>query len=386
MSKMQALAGRQDKAEADVQGFKDNLGPFVVAAETSRMPMVFTDAAQANNSIIFANDSFISLFGYQRDEVLGKGFNVILANPTDTEQLAAIKAEFEEDFSRSPEICCRRKDGGAFWTGVYVTPVRDQSGVVVQHFASFVDLTRQKAAGLALSEVNAELIRVARIITLSVFGASIAHEINQPLAALVANNETALLWMSKDPPNPSMAESAIQRSIDNAHRASEIIARMQSLVTRGPSEIAEFDVNDAIGEVFAITATERQRAKVTVEADLAPGPLTISGDRIQVQQVLLNLIGNAIEAMRDAPQQERRLFVRSSLVEHDRVQVEVEDRGPGLDPDTAHQIFDHLFTTKTGGTGLGLSISKSIVESHGGRIWAEPANPNGAVFRFQLAH
>jgi two-component system, LuxR family, sensor kinase FixL len=386
MSKMQALAGRQDKAEADVQGFKDNLGPFVVAAETSRMPMVFTDATQANNSIIFANDSFISLFGYQRDEVLGQGFNVILANATDTEQLAAITAEFEEGLSRGPEICCRRRDGGTFWAGVYISPVRDQSGAIVQHFASFVDLTRQKAAGLALSEVNAELVRVARIITLSVFGASIAHEINQPLAALTVNNETALLWMSKNPPNLSMAESAIKRSMDNAHRASEIIARMQSLVTRGPSKVVEFDVNDAIREVFAITAAERQRAKVTVTADLTPGPLTISGDRIQVQQVLLNLIGNAIEAMRDAPEQERRLFIRSGLVEHDQVQVEIEDRGPGLDPETAHQIFDHLFTTKTGGTGLGLSISRSIVESHGGRIWAEPANPNGAVFRFQIAH
>ncbi len=158
MSETPAPSELQDDAEADVEGFKEDLGPFVVAAETTRMPMVFTDAKQANNSIIFANDSFISLVGYSRDEVLGQAFNFVLASQTDAERLAAIKAEFEEGFCKGPEICCRRKDGSTFWAGVYISPVRDDSGDIVQHFASFVDLTRHKEeqarSGALIDELN----------------------------------------------------------------------------------------------------------------------------------------------------------------------------------------------------------------------------------------
>lgn len=158
MSETPAPSEQQDDAEADVEGFKEDLGPFVVAAETTRMPMVFTDAKQANNSIIFANDSFISLTGYQREEILGQDFNFVLASATDAEPLAAIAAEFEEGLCKGPEICCRRKDGSTFWAGIFISPVRDDSGDIVQHFASFADLTRlkeeQARSGTLIDELN----------------------------------------------------------------------------------------------------------------------------------------------------------------------------------------------------------------------------------------
>lgn len=158
MSETPASSEQQHDAEADVEGFKEDLGPFVVAAETTRMPMVFTDAKQANNSIIFANDSFISLIGYERDEVLGQGFNFVLANATDAEQLVAIATEFDEGACRGPDICCRRKDGSTFWAGLYISPVRDESGDTVQHFASLVDMTRHQEAqarsGTLIDELN----------------------------------------------------------------------------------------------------------------------------------------------------------------------------------------------------------------------------------------
>ena len=148
----------QAEAEAEVEEFKEDLGPFVVAAETTRMPMIFTDAKQADNSIIFANDSFISLVGYPRDEVLGQGFNFVLADATDSEPLSAIKAEFEQGFCNGPEICCRRKDGSTFWAQVYISPVSDESGAIVQHFASFVNMTRHKEeqarSGTLIDELN----------------------------------------------------------------------------------------------------------------------------------------------------------------------------------------------------------------------------------------
>ena len=158
MSETPPPSAPQAEAEAEVEEFKEDLGPFVVAAETTRMPMIFTDAKQADNSIIFANDSFISLVGYPRDEVLGQGFNFVLANATDAEPLAAIKAEFEQGFCDGPEICCRRKDGSTFWAQVYISPVRDESGAIVQHFASFVNMTRHKEeqarSGMLIDELN----------------------------------------------------------------------------------------------------------------------------------------------------------------------------------------------------------------------------------------
>jgi PAS domain S-box-containing protein len=158
MSHAPESSERQADAEADVDSFKKELGPFVVAAETTRMPMVFTDAKQANNSIIFANDSFISLFKYQRDEVLGQSFNFVLASATDDELLAAIQIEFEEGCCRGKEIFCRRKDGSTFWADVFVSPVRDENGDTVQHFASFVDVTRRKEeqarSGTLIDELN----------------------------------------------------------------------------------------------------------------------------------------------------------------------------------------------------------------------------------------
>lgn len=158
MSDTPQSSEQQDDAEAAVDSFKEDLGPFVVAAETTRMPMVFTDAKQANNSIIFANDSFISLFGYQRDEILGQGFNFVLASATNAEQLAAIKAEFEQGYCKGPEICCRRKDGRTFWADIYISPVRDERGDTVQHFASFADVTRHKEeqarSGAMIDELN----------------------------------------------------------------------------------------------------------------------------------------------------------------------------------------------------------------------------------------
>lgn len=148
----------QVEAEADVESFEEDLGPFVVAAETTRMPMIFTDAKQANNSIIFANDSFVALIGYQHDEILGQGFNFVLANPSDAEMLAAIKAGFEEGYFERPDVCCRRKDGSRFWADVYISPVQDESGDTIQHFASFVDLTRHKEeqarSGTLVDELN----------------------------------------------------------------------------------------------------------------------------------------------------------------------------------------------------------------------------------------
>jgi C4-dicarboxylate-specific signal transduction histidine kinase len=248
------------------------------------------------------------------------------------------------------------------------------------------DVSERKAAEAALQDVNAELSRIARASALGAFAASIAHEVNQPLAAAVIDGETSLRWLSGDTPNLARAARAIHRATDNARRASEVVGRLRAMVVKEQTQRTDFELNKAIGEVLALTAGESQRSKVTVTADLAADEPVVRGDRIQVQQVIMNLVLNAIEAVRDTAEGDRLVCVRSSLEPNMDAEITVEDRGAGVSPDNAERIFDNLFTTKIGGTGLGLPISKSIVEAHGGRMWVENAVPQGAVFKVRLPH
>ena len=282
------------------------------------------------------------------------------------------------------EVRVRKADGSWVWVETNPAALRDETGRIIGILSIWRDVTARKEAEATLREVRAELARVARISALGAFSASLAHEINQPLAALVTNSDIAQRFLSADPPDLPMVEKALARSARDARRASAIVAGMRAMITRGPSIVAHFDINDAIEEVLTLTQGEQQRLQVTTETDLIKDTVVMHGDRIQIQQVMLNLIQNAIEAMRSTPEADRRLLVRSGVVANGDILVEVEDRGPGLDPNAADHMFDRLFTTKAGGTGLGLTISKSIIEAHGGRIWAAPAAPSGAVFRFQM--
>lgn len=277
-----------------------------------------------------------------------------------------------------------RADGEWAWIESIPSPVRDGRGRIVGVLSVCRDVTARIEAEAALRELRSEMARVARISALGAFSASLAHEINQPLAALTISSDVAQRLLESHPPDLAKLARSVERSARDARRASEIVARMRSLTTRQPALAVDFVLNEAIAEMLALSRGELQRWAVTVEENLGPETVIVRGDRIQIQQVVLNLIQNAIEAMRDGPEAERRLRVNCRLVGSSEVRVEVEDGGPGLDPVTAERIFEHLFTTKQGGTGLGLAISKSIIEAHGGRIWVEPADPHGAAFKFQL--
>jgi PAS domain S-box-containing protein len=265
----------------------------------------------------------------------------------------------------------------------YVPDV-DASGHVRGMYVLVSDVSDLKRAEQRLQQANAELTRVARVAALDAFSASLAHEINQPLAALAANCESASLWLSRDPPELDMAKQAIKRSERDARRASEIIGRLRAMVTKGTSKIADFDLKDAITEVLALTNVEQQKSNVAVALDLAKSAPKVLGDRIQIQQVILNLILNAIEAMADTPIEARLLRIRMAAPGDGQIRVDVTDSGSGVDPAAKERIFDRLYTTKAGGTGVGLAISKSIIGSHGGRIWVKAAKPRGSIFSFQL--
>jgi signal transduction histidine kinase len=243
----------------------------------------------------------------------------------------------------------------------------------------------RRAAEDARRETQAELARVGRLLTIGEFASSIAHEINQPIAAIVTNSDASLRWLGKATPDLDEARAAIQRIIRDANRASEIIMRTRAWLTKDASAHVPLDINAALDEILLYAESELRRARVTVKTDLAcPSPIVV-GDRIQLQQVMLNLILNGIDAMKSNTGRPRALTITSRGADGgDEVLVGVGDTGVGLDPANTERLFEHFFTTKAGGIGLGLPISRSIIEAHGGRLWASPAPGGGALFQFSL--
>ena len=269
---------------------------------------------------------------------------------------------------------------------------------------TIMDITARKQAEEAVSEAQAELAHVTRVTTLGEMTASIAHEVNQPLAAVVTNANASLRWLSGESPNLAEAREAIRRIIRDGNRGGEIIGRIRALAKKAPPKKDWLDLNETIDEVAAMARSEVQRNRVLLQTKLANDLPLILGDKIQLQQVILNLLMNAVEAMSGAGEGPRELGISSEKVTeiHDEpkeeryenrgladtewthVLITVRDSGPGLDPQRLNRLFDPFYTTKPQGLGMGLAISRSIVEAHGGRLWAKPNAPRGAVFQFAL--
>jgi C4-dicarboxylate-specific signal transduction histidine kinase len=247
------------------------------------------------------------------------------------------------------------------------------------------DVTERKRTEEALRKTQAELAHVTRVATLGEMTASIAHEINQPLGAIVNNASACLRWLAAQ--NLEEARQSTALVVADGHRAGEIIARIRGLAKKAPPRKDWLDINDTIREVLALARSELHRNSVALETQLSDdvhyAPLILA-DRIQLQQVLLNLIMNASEAMSGAGDGPRELLVRSGIDESQRVLVVVRDSGPGLDLQSLERLFDAFYTTKPHGLGMGLAISRSIIEAHGGRLWATANEDRGATFQFTL--
>jgi PAS domain S-box-containing protein len=236
----------------------------------------------------------------------------------------------------------------------------------------------------ALREAQAELAHVARVMIMGELTASIAHEVNQPLAAVVANANAGLRWLANAPPNLAEAREAISRIVRDGKRASDVIGRIRALVKKGDTEKALLDINEVLQEVVSLTRSEIEKSGVVFKLNLTSGLSPLMGDRIQLQQVILNLVMNGIEAMSTVTDRPRQMLIYSREYESDKILVAVQDSGIGIDSQNLEKIFDAFYTTKSQGMGMGLAISRSIIENHGGRLWAEPNDGPGATFQFTL--
>ena len=261
--------------------------------------------------------------------------------------------------------------------------IRGQDGQL-EYIAAVQDVTQRRLSEEALAKARSELARVARITSLGALTASIAHEVNQPLSGIITNASTCLRMLAADPPNFDGARETARRTICDGNRASEIITRLRALFVKKDTATETVDLNEATREVIALLRSELQRSQVILRAELRDDLPHITGDRVQLQQVILNLLRNASDAMGAIDDRPRQLVIRTALDEDDRVRLTVQDAGVGFDAQAVDRIFEAFYTTKNDGMGIGLSVSRSIIESHHGRLWAEPNDGPGATFSFSI--
>ena len=261
--------------------------------------------------------------------------------------------------------------------------IRDQDGQL-EYIAAVQDVTTSRTSEEALDRARSELAKVARATTLGVLTASIAHEVNQPLSGIITNAGTCLRMLDANPPNLEGARETARRTIRDGNRASDVITRLRALFSKEEFTLELLDLNEATREVIALSLSDLERNRVVLQSELAEDLPTITGDRIQLQQVILNLLRNASDAMVDVHDRPRQLLIRTEREDGDRVRVSVRDAGVGVDPQSVNKLLDAFYTTKSDGMGIGLSVSRSIIERHHGRLWAEQNDGPGATFSFSI--
>ena len=332
--------------------------------------------------ILEANDAFLRIVGYEREDLDAGRMRWADMTPPDLREREAERVREHQTTGRLPpfEKEYLRKDGSRVpvLVGVAIFEEGGSQGV-----GFVLDLTERKLASEALREAQDALARVNRVTTLGVLAASIAHEVNQPLGAMVTSAASCSRWLAAQPPELDKAQRALERVSKDGQRAGEIIARIRTLVQRQPPRRGPVDLNEAIREVIALTRDEMRASDISLGTALARELPPVAGDRVQLQQVILNLIVNAIEAMSGSGDGRRELLIHSAQ-DGNAVAVEVRDSGPGVEPERAERLFEAFYTTKAEGIGMGLSISRSIIEAHGGRLWVSANAPQGAVFHFSL--
>jgi PAS domain S-box-containing protein len=336
-----------------------------------------------NDVITYWNRGAEELYGWKKEQAIGR----ISHQLTQTIFPAPLK-DINEELLRNGrwegELTHSKRDGTQVVVASRWSLQRDQGERPMAILETNHDITERKRAEEALSKAQAELAHITRVLTMGELAASIAHEINQPLTAVVTNGNACLRWLTRSQPDLEEAKDAVRRIIRDGKRASEVIDRIRALLKRTETNRLPLDINEVIQETIALAQNEARRRSVAFQTDLARDLPSVLGDRIQLQQVILNLIVNGLEAMSSTSEASRQLLIKTQRHDSNEILVSVTDSGIGLEPEDAQRLFEPFFTTKNDGMGMGLSISRSIIETHGGHLWAVPNSDTGATFQFTV--
>jgi PAS domain S-box-containing protein len=341
-------------------------------------------SANTDGEATFINQHYLDYVGMRLDSALGTGW-VSALHPDDIRHLlASWQSMMESGRGGDVEARLRRYDGQYRRFLFRTNPLYDDAGALTQWFGVNTDIEDRKRAEEDLRESQAELAHMTRMTTMGELTVSIAHEVNQPLMAIVTNAGTCLRWLDDDQLDVSQARQAAERIVRDGHRAGEIVASIRALAQKSPPKMEAMELENAVREVLELMRGEINRRGVDPVLHFSGQRIGVVGDRTQLQQVILNLIMNSVEAMTESVYDRRRLEIHTSAGGDGFAQVSISDTGAGLDPAIGNRIFDAFFTTKPSGIGMGLSICRSIVEAHGGRIWTSQNTPKGSVFHFTV--
>ena len=334
---------------------------------------------------ITSNQTFQAMVGYSNDE-LRQLTPLDISVPEEREINEAFLREIQQGRRHHFEMIkqLRRKDGKLIWINLYVFAITDRKSGAKLSFGMAFDITEKKQAQDALKETRAELARVARMNQLVAMTGSIAHEINQPISAIVANANAGLRWLERTTPEINETRAVLQGIVRDGHRTTEVVKGIRAMFKADAETRVSVNLNELMREVLGLAQVEYRNWPVEVHTELTEDLPPVRGHRVQLQHVMFNLITNAVEAMDSVINRPRMLRVKSALNGSEEVVVTVEDSGTGLAPGNVDRIFDTFFTTKPHGMGMGLAICRSIVEAHGGRLSGSPGDPHGAVFRIGL--
>jgi PAS domain S-box-containing protein len=337
----------------------------------------------STGEIVWSKESF-RIFGF--DQSLAVTLDMVLerVHPEDRDLVQTTLGRASRDRKDFDyEYRLLMPDGSIKHVNVAAHSVGDQADQL-EFIGAVMDVTEARRVEEQMHQARADLAHVARVTTLGELTAAIAHEINQPLSALVTQGSACLRWLAQEPPNLGEGRSSVEAMINSGIRAAEVVTRLRAMMKKSPLHKDLLNINDAILAVIALVGAEAQRNRVLLRTELSNDLPLVLGDRIQLQQVILNLIMNAIEAMKGIDQTQRKVLVVSRKDEPNGALVEVQDSGAGLEGLALDRLFDAFYTTKPDGMGIGLAVSRRIIESHGGQLRALPNVPKGAVFRFQL--
>lgn len=378
IDRMSQLADQVGQSEHSLQQLREHLE---IAARSVGMGLYLRDFTQEH---LWVSDRYREMHGFSADEPLTPDVTQARIHPEDLEGYLAAREVAIKTGENSAEFRIVLPDGRVRWIAAHGRIKTDASGAPILTRAVTIDITDHKIAALELARQQREVAHLSRVVVLGELSGALAHELNQPLTAILSNAQAAQRFLSADPVDLVELRDILDDIVSEDQRAGEVIKRLRQLLSTGETQRVSLDLNELLSDTVRLLRSDLLSQQVALHTDLAPGLPLVWADRVQLQQVLINLVMNACEAMRELPAAERRLVLRTSAQAGGGVQLSVVDCGCGLPREQPERVFESFYTTKPGGMGLGLSVCRTIVQAHGGRLWAEGHEGPGASFHVSL--